>query len=96
MGTKTLHLNWFIFYMNSYLNLQAALNLLTKTLSLELKSSEIMVVALHPGWVRTDMGGPHARVSTEESVLGILKLLPTLQVSDTGKLYEFTGREMAW
>ena len=75
---------------------QAALNLLTKTLSLELKSSEILVVALHPGWVRTDMGGPHASVTPEESVQGILKLLPRLQVSDTGKLFEFTGREMAW
>ena len=68
----------------------------TKTLSLELKSAEILVVALHPGWVRTDMGGPHALISTPESVEGILKLLPTLKGSNSGKLYDYTGREMAW
>lgn len=75
---------------------KAALNMFTKTLSLELKSAEILVVALHPGWVRTDMGGPHALISTPESVEGILKLLPTLKGSNSGKLYDYTGREMAW
>ena len=72
------------------------MNSLTKTLSIELKSAEILVVAIHPGWVRTDMGGPHAVVGIEESVEGILKLMPLLEMSNSGKLYEYTGREMAW
>ena len=69
---------------------------MTKTLSLELEPSKIFVVAVHPGWVLTDMGGPAAPVTTLQSVEGILKLMQSLELKNSGKLYEYTGREMAW
>lgn len=75
---------------------QAALNMFTKTLSIELKTLGILVVAMHPGWVKTDMGGSKAPVSTQESVSGMLKVLPTLTKYNTGRLFEYTGREMPW
>ena len=70
--------------------------MLTKMMSTELKSSRILVVALHPGWVKTDMTGPDAQITTSESVLGMLKVLGPLDEGNSGKLYEYTGREMAW
>ena len=86
--TRLILTGWFSF--------QAALNMFTRTLSIELKSLGILVVAIHPGWVRTDMGGSKAPVLTAESVTGILKVLPSLSKTGSGKLYAFTGCEMPW
>ena len=68
----------------------------TRTLNIELKSSGILVVAIHPGWVRTDMGGSKAPVTATESVTGILKALQSLTKTSSGKLYEYTGCQMPW
>ena len=70
--------------------------MMTKTLSLELEPSKVLVVAVHPGWVLTDMGGPAAPVTTLQSVEGMLKLMQSLELKNSGKLYDYTGREMAW
>ena len=70
--------------------------MLTKTTSLELRPLGILVAAIHPGWVLTDMTGPEAEITTEESVTKMLELLPTLREQHSGKLFEYTGREMPW
>ena len=51
---------------------------------------------LHPGWVRTDMGGPDALISTQESVLGMQKILSNLKLSDSGKFLAYDGKNIPW
>ena len=68
----------------------------TRTQNIERKSSGILVVAIHPGWVRIDMGGSKAPVTAAESVTGILKVLQSLTKTSSGKLYAYTGCQTPW
>jgi len=73
---------------------KAALNMLTRLQSLELKDKNIVVVSFSPGWVSTDMGGPTAPVTPKESVEGLIKGLDRVQIEDTGKFLDYTGVEL--
>jgi NAD(P)-dependent dehydrogenase (short-subunit alcohol dehydrogenase family) len=79
-----------------YYGSKAALNMYTRSLSLDPNLSGITVIALHPGWVRTDMGGPMAALSAEESAKKILAVVDRLTPQDTGKFYTYTGDEYPW
>jgi len=57
---------------------------------------EMISVALHPGWVRTDMGGKEATLSPEQSAAGIRQTLAKLQHSDNGTFYNFDGKKLSW
>jgi NAD(P)-dependent dehydrogenase (short-subunit alcohol dehydrogenase family) len=81
----------FIFY-----SLQAALNQLTKNLSIELDARGILVTGIHPGRVRTDMGGPNAEIGLYDSIRGIIKVLMGLNEESAGNLYSYTGRVIPW
>lgn len=71
--------------------------MITKNLSLDLKKDGILVTAVHPGWVKTDMGGANAVTDTSDCVKTLIGLLSTFtDDSCSGKFYHFTGREMAW
>ncbi|MEM8534488.1 MAG: SDR family oxidoreductase [Chloroflexota bacterium] len=80
----------------SYSMSKAALNMLSKTMALELKPLNITVIALHPGWVRTDLGGSNAHLSPSESVEGILQVMEKLSLDDAGKYLTWQGSEMPW
>lgn len=80
----------------SYSTSKAALNMLSKTLAIELKPLGITVVALHPGWVRTDLGGPDARLAPSESVEGILQVIEKLSLDDSGTYLTWRGSEVPW
>ncbi len=82
--------------MYSYTGSKAALNMLTKNLSHDLAPLGILAIVLDPGWVKTDMGGPNAWITPEESVSGILKLMDRLTLADTGKFFHYTGSEIVW
>ncbi|ODM96826.1 C-factor, partial [Orchesella cincta] len=72
--------------MYAYRCSKAAINAATKSMHLDFRKSKIVAIALHPGWVRTDMGGAKAPLSTEESVAGIISLLESLSTQHSGNL----------
>jgi len=80
----------------AYRSSKAALNMISKSLSLDFKSKNITLVTVHPGWVKTDMGGPGALIDVEESVTGIRHLLEKVTLADTGKFFDYQGLEIPW
>jgi len=79
-----------------YRSSKAALNMVTKTLSRDLQDRGVTVVSLHPGWVRTDMGGSAAAISPGESVAGIRKVIDGLTAKDSGGFFNFDGTPLEW
>jgi NAD(P)-dependent dehydrogenase (short-subunit alcohol dehydrogenase family) len=79
-----------------YATSKAALNALAKGLSVTLAGRGIIVVALSPGWVRTDMGGKQAPLTPEKSVLGLRKVISGLSKADSGKFLSYDGSEIRW
>ena len=73
---------------------KAAENMLTKLFSNDLKDKNIIVVAMHPGWVQTDMGTNRAPVTVEKSVNGLLNVINRLTTDDTGKFFGYDGTEI--
>jgi len=79
-----------------YRTSKCALNMATKSMSFELLPKGIVTLLVHPGWVRTDMGGPSGLISTEESVASILAFLEKLGSGDNGKFVNYDGKEIPW
>lgn len=75
---------------------KCALNMLTVTMAHELRPQGFTCVAMHPGWVRTDMGGQQAPLSVEESVAGMLRVIAGLGVNDSGRFLDYEGRDIPW
>lgn len=65
-------------------------------MSLDLKGDSILVACLHPGWVRTDMGGTKAPLEIDTSVEGIFNTIQNLKETDTGKFFQYDGTELPW
>ena len=55
---------------------------------------ESLLFLLHPGWVKTDMGGPNAPVSIEESIKGMMKVIEATEIRDTGRFLNYDGKEL--
>jgi NAD(P)-dependent dehydrogenase (short-subunit alcohol dehydrogenase family) len=79
-----------------YATSKAALNLLAKGLAATLAARGVIVVALSPGWVRTDMGGAGAPLSPQASVDGLRKVIAGLKPSDSGKFFSHDGSTIPW
>jgi NAD(P)-dependent dehydrogenase (short-subunit alcohol dehydrogenase family) len=79
-----------------YSTSKAALNMLVKGLAAALASRGIIVVALSPGWVRTDMGGEQAPLAPETSVRGLRKVMDGLGRADSGKFLSYDGSAIPW
>jgi NAD(P)-dependent dehydrogenase (short-subunit alcohol dehydrogenase family) len=75
---------------------KAALNMLTRHLAAELASQGTVVVALTPGWVATDMGGPSAPLAPPESVRGMLNVVDALTPAQSGSFLDHTGAIVPW
>jgi len=80
----------------SYDASKAALNMMNLHLAQDLRSKGIVAVAIHPGWVRTDMGGPNAPLTAEESVGGMLEVIDNLTMEDAGRFLQWNGTEHPW
>jgi len=79
-----------------YRSSKSAVNIVMKSLSIDLRSSQITAVLLHPGWVRTDMGGPNGLITVEQSVTGMRRVIGNLKFEDSGKFYAFDGKIVPW
>ncbi|OGV73578.1 MAG: short-chain dehydrogenase [Methylophilales bacterium RIFCSPHIGHO2_02_FULL_57_10] len=79
-----------------YRSSKAAVNIVAKSLSIDLRPRGIKVALLHPGWVKTDMGGPNALITAEESVSAMLSLIGRLDWQDSGTFLAFDGAEIPW
>lgn len=79
-----------------YATSKAALNMLVKGLAASLAARDVKVVALSPGWVRTDMGGAGAALAPETSVAGLRKVLADLKAGDSGKFFSYDGSPIPW
>jgi len=75
---------------------KTALNMFTVAMKKELMGRNISLLLVHPGWVETDMGGPHAPVKTDESVRGILERIEEQTLPLSGRFVEYTGRTLPW
>lgn len=80
----------------SYKASKTALNMMTRILSFELKESNIPVIALSPGWVRTDMGGDKADLSKEESAWMMMDVIEKISIEDSGKFLNYNGETCQW
>jgi len=75
---------------------KAAVNKLMRGLAAELKPQGIPVLIVHPGWVKTDMGGEGAPLTSDESAAQLQKLIDKLDIGSTGKFLAWNGKELAW
>ncbi len=77
-----------------YRTSKAALNMAVKSAALDYPSA--VFVAMCPGWVRTDMGGPNATLAVEDSVSGLLNVIDGLKQEDSGTYRNYAGRTLSW
>lgn len=75
---------------------KAAANKVTQCLATDLQEEGIAVAAIHPGWVRTEMGGADADIDAAESAVGIRMVIANISLSNTGRFWNYDGTELAW
>jgi NAD(P)-dependent dehydrogenase (short-subunit alcohol dehydrogenase family) len=80
----------------AYRSSKAAVNMVIRSLALDLAPRGITCVVVNPGWVRTDMGGSHATLTPAESVKRLRDLIETLGPAQSGKFFNHDGREYPW
>ena len=79
-----------------YRSSKAALNAAMRSVALDLAPEGFAVGVLHPGWVKTEMGGPHALIDTATAVAGMRRVIDGLTVANTGRFWNYDGREIPW
>ena len=82
--------------MYGYRSSKAAVSKVMQTLAEELAPDGIIVCPVHPGWVRTDMGGPNAQLPVEESAGGLFRLIESLRPEQSGRFWRWDGTEHPW
>jgi NAD(P)-dependent dehydrogenase (short-subunit alcohol dehydrogenase family) len=79
-----------------YRTAKSALNQAVKSLSIDLQPEQFIVLSLHPGWVRTDMGGPNGLIDTETSAKGLLSVIQQAGPVDSGAFIAYDGQRIPW
>ena len=79
-----------------YRSSKAALNAAVKSLAIDLAPRGVTAVVIHPGWVRTDMGGPGAAITPAVSVAGMRRVFAGLTPDDGGRFFDYDGSNLPW
>jgi NAD(P)-dependent dehydrogenase (short-subunit alcohol dehydrogenase family) len=79
-----------------YRSSKAAVNMVIRNLSKDLSGDGIAFAVMHPGWVKTDMGGPQATLTPEESIGGMRKVIAGLDKSKSGSYFNYDGTLIPW
>jgi NAD(P)-dependent dehydrogenase (short-subunit alcohol dehydrogenase family) len=80
----------------AYRSSKAAVNMVMRSAAIDLAPRLVTCVVVNPGWVRTDMGGPSATLTPQESVTALRRLIATLGPDHSGKFYHYDGSEYPW
>lgn len=75
---------------------KAALNALVKAASIEWQPKGVTCITIHPGWVKTDMGGSNADIEPTVSISGMRKLIASATPQSNGRFFDYTGEELSW
>ena len=80
----------------AYRSSKAAVNMVMRSAAIDLASRRVTCVVANPGWVKTDMGGPSATLTPQESVTALRRLIETFGPNNSGKFYHYDGSEYPW
>jgi len=80
----------------AYTSAKAGVNRVMRTLAIDLKGEGIAVAMIHPGWVKTDMGGQNADLTVQESAAGIRRVIADLDLATTGSFLKWNGQTHPW
>lgn len=75
---------------------KAALNMMTRCLAGEFRGDGVIVISIHPGFIKTDMGGQRARLTLEEAMPSFVEVLDGLTMADSGTFLNWDGKSVAW
>ena len=80
----------------AYRTSKAAVNMVVRSLALDLAPRGITCIVMNPGWVRTDMGGAGGKLSPAESIKAMRSVIANLRPDDSGKFLNYTGKAYPW
>jgi NAD(P)-dependent dehydrogenase (short-subunit alcohol dehydrogenase family) len=80
----------------AYVATKAGLNRMMRSVAIDLKDKGIVIGLIHPGYVQTDMGGPTADITPDESAAGVRKLAAEWTLDKSGDFYRWNGEEHPW
>lgn len=75
---------------------KAALNMMTRCLAGDFRDASVIVISIHPGWIQTDMGGIHAPRTLEDTMPGMIRVIDSLNIADTGSFFNWDGTRIPW
>ncbi len=80
----------------SYRASKAALNQIIKSLACELSDDGVKAAVIHPGWVKTEMGGADGKITPAQSITGMMKVIENLQTKHSGSFFAYDGTQLPW
>jgi NAD(P)-dependent dehydrogenase (short-subunit alcohol dehydrogenase family) len=80
----------------SYPASKAALNMMTCCLAGDFRADGVIVISIHPGWIQTDMGGPDAFFTLDETIPSMMQVIDGLTLAESGKFFNWDGKPVAW
>lgn len=80
----------------SYPASKAALNMMTRCLAGDLRADGIRVISVHPGFIKTDMGGVNATLTLDEAIPSLVQTIDGITLDDTGQFFNWDGKKVDW